>query len=1338
MEFRVLGPLEVHEAAGPLPLGSGRRLRTLLALFLSRPNQILSTDLLIESLWSEEPPPSAATAFRVHLTRLRTRLEPNRPRGAPSGRLVTEPSGYRLCVERDELDSLRFEQLVLLARRADTPSLAASAFAEADSLWRGAAFADLDHIDPVRAEAVRLQELRAGALEESFEIRLALGDHVALVGSIQQAVEDYPLRERLAGQLMLALYRSGRQAEALRAYARLRERLGEGLGIDPDVALSRLETAIVRHEPELDLGVLGSEPDRPPSIPGGAAAPARTTTVLVGGEVLGDIAAATGGRRIHGGGDEVAFAFASAADTLRCAVEVLRADRRATLGMAVGDWPLSDAARMSPVVRDAATLRHAASPGSVLASEAAALMAGPHAEFEFESPARVTMDDGTTAIAAAAQLASQESRTPLPSLLVEDDDFWFAGRAAELDLVDDERRTVEDGTFRVLLVSGEPGIGKTRLAAEAARLAHARDWTVLYGRCDEGVRTPFQPFVDTLEYFVSCTADDALAGRLGRHAGELSRLLPSLSERIIDLDAPLQSDPETERYQLFRAVADWLRSSARRRPTMLILDDLQWAAQPTLLLLRHLVRTRDLDGLFLLATYRDTKPERSETLDEVLGDLSLVRGVDRCRLAGLDEGAVYELLVHEAGMPGNEATEELAGLIHAETDGNPFFVHELIRYLAELGTFAQIHERPDVSGAVPPSVRDVVVQRLARLPSEVEDLLTAAAVIGRHFDVALLSLVSDTDEDDTLYLLDIAFDARLVHETGFDEYRFAHALVQSALYRPLTETRRVRLHRRVGEALERLTDERREQRLPELAHHFLEAAPAGVAAKATRYAMQASDAALGSLAFEDAANLCRRAQVTLDIARASGENLDPTCECDLMLRLGRAVLRAGQAGARATLLRAFGMARELDDPARMAEATLAINRGFFSRVGRTDHDLVAALEYAIAAQPPADDDVLARLLAALASELVWSDDGERRYQLSDDALAMARRIGDKHTIANVLLLRSMTIASPDTLAQRVAECDELLSIAEALHDPALEFQAAFHRSGTAMEAGNVEAASAMVELAGRLARELNQPSLLFHTSMMRTSRRILEGALDDAEQGASTTLELGQRANQGREAVIFFSELSLEIRRWQGRLREMLPEFADLAGVAGIDFSYPLVRYLYDAGEEERAIALYHEIMDRQPLPVRRDLLAGATLCNLAYLAARAGDAVHAPQIYDALAPLAGSFANTTVAKPVTEHFLGLLAASRHHDAIAEGHFAVAVAVEEKSGAPLLVAETQLEWARLLAASGGDPDRLAELIGAVDDAATAYSSVFLRRAAEELRSRPPRAGARPGLDVPPP
>jgi DNA-binding SARP family transcriptional activator len=1329
VDFRVLGPLEVHDGAGPLPLGSGRRLRTLLALFLSQPNRIFSADVLIESLWSEDPPPSAATALRVHLSRLRARLEPNRS-ATPSDRLVTEPAGYRLRVERDELDALRFEQLVALARRAESPSVATAAFAEAEALWRGPAFGDLDDIEFVRGEAARLQELRVNAIEESFDLGLALGEHAALVGRIRQAVDDHPLRERLAGQHMIALYRSGRQTEALRAYGQLRDRLGEELGIEPDVALARLETAIIRHEPELDLPVVAGGP------PVAAArrsdvGPTRTAAVLVArADLTVDAAASDAFARSGVGTEDAAIAFRSASEAVRCASELLARDRRTTIGLSVGEWPSSEPVGAAAVVVEAAALRHGADRGCVLASEAAMLMAGPHPELEFDPPYQVTIG-GSSTVVATGRLPARVQTAPLPGLLVDEEHFRFAGRTAELDLLDGMRRGVEDGAYQVVLVSGEPGIGKTRLAAEVAQLAHARDWTVLYGRCDEGVRTPFQPFVDALEAFVGGIPDDGLQGRLGAHAGELTRLLPSLGARVADAEAPLQSDPETERYRMFQAVADWLRTGARRQPLMLVLDDLQWAAQPTLLLLRHLVRLSDLDGLFVVATYRDTRPERSEELDEILGELSRVRRVERCELSGLDVAAVYELLVRNAGMDADRATEETAARIHAETAGNPFFAHELIRHLAEPGARALLRERGLGSDAVPASVRDVVAQRIAHLPREVEDLLTSAAVIGRHFDFALLRAVADTDEDTALYLLDRALEARLVQETGFDEYEFAHALVQSALYLSLSETRRVRLHRRVGEALEHLGAADAPKRLPELAHHFLESAPAGVGAQAVRYAMDASDAALASLAFEDAANLCRRGLAALEHAAADRSEIDPNFECDLVLRLGRAELRSGQLGARDTLLRAFALARELDDPSRMAQAVLAINRGWFSRIGRTDRKVVAALEDAIAAQQPDDSQVLAELLAALASEVVWSDDGERRYELSERALTMARRVGDERTIANVLLRRNLTIGSPDTLADRVAECDELLSIAERLRDPAIHFQAAFHRSGTAMEAGNVDAANAMVELAGRLAHELNQPSLLFHTSMMRTSRRILEGALDDAERGAFSTFELGQRANQGAEALIFFTELLLEIRRWQGRLGEMLGEFAELAGMAGIDFGYSLVRYLYDAGEHDRALALYHDVIGRQAFPPRRDLLAGATLCNLAYLAARAGDATHARLLYDALVPLAGSFANTTVAKPVTEHFLGLLATTLGDEAGAEQHFATAVAAHEKAAAPLLVAETQLEWLRLLVGTGTDPDRAGRMADAVVATATRCSASFLQAAVEALRPEP-RAAVPPG------
>ena len=518
----------------------------------------------------------------------------------------------------------------------------------------------------------------------------------------------------------------------------------------------------------------------------------------------------------------------------------------------------------------------------------------------------------------------------------------------------------------------------------------------------------------------------------------------------------------------------------------------------------------------------------------------------------------------------------------------------------------------------------------------------------------------------------------------------------------------MRLHGRVADALERVHADDLDEHLSELVYHYEDAKPE----KAVRYAIDAARAALDRLAFEDAANICRRGIQAAERARRAGVEVALTEEFDLLLALGKAELSAGQDG-RKTLLEAFELAAELNDAHRQAAAVLAVNRGFFSRFGRIDRKLVAALERAIAAQSTDDTTELAELLATLASEVVWADDAEQCVGLSDRALAMARRVGDTRTLARVLLLRNLTIASPDTLAQRVTDCDELLAIAETLHDPGLMFQAAFHRSGTAMEAGNVAAANEMVELAAQLAQELNQPSLMFLTSMMRTSRRILEGALDEAERGAHATLELGQRANQGGEATIFFTELLLEIRRWQGRLAEVLPDFVELAGVPGIDFGYSLVRYLYDAGEHDAALTHYRSIMRDQPIPPRRDLLAGATLCHLAYLAARAGDTKNAARIYDALTPLAGSFANTTVAKPVTEHFLGMLAATLGDVAAAEAHFSVAVAAHESVHAPLFVAETQVEWARLLADHGRDTERAAALGATAVETATRLGARFL-------------------------
>lgn len=255
MELRILGPTEVRHDGSAVTL-RGAKPRQLLVLLAMRPNRPVPAEELIEELWDGEPPPSAATALRVHVGRLRQVLEPARNPSAPSGRLPAGPHGYLLRIEPDELDVQRFERLLVLAREADAngdASVAVPRLTEALDLWRGAALADARDLGATRGEIARLEELRVVAIEELAEIRLALGEHALVIDALGAAIKEHPLRERLTESLMHALYRSGRHAEALRAYADLAHRLDEELGLEPSARLRRLEEDVLLQRPTLDF-----------------------------------------------------------------------------------------------------------------------------------------------------------------------------------------------------------------------------------------------------------------------------------------------------------------------------------------------------------------------------------------------------------------------------------------------------------------------------------------------------------------------------------------------------------------------------------------------------------------------------------------------------------------------------------------------------------------------------------------------------------------------------------------------------------------------------------------------------------------------------------------------------------------------------------------------------------------------------------------------------------------------------------------------------------------------------------------------------------------------------
>jgi class 3 adenylate cyclase/tetratricopeptide (TPR) repeat protein/DNA polymerase III delta prime subunit len=1055
--------------------------------------------------------------------------------------------------------------------------------------------------------------------------------------------------------------------------------------------------------------------------------------------VLVEAVGSHGGKVVKGRGDGIMAAFDGAADALAAAVSIQqgidRLSRRSPaavlvrVGISVGDVTWEDSDCFGVTVIEATRLCETAEGGQILLADLVRAMSRGRGGHDFNSVGSLKLK-GLPDPVPALELSwsAPTADEALPPALGASAGGCFVGRTAEFEALAAAWKQASEGSLRAVLVAGEPGVGKTRLAFELARRVHDDGGTVLYGRCEEDLGVPYQPFAEAIRTYVAACPLDDLVAHAEAHAGELTRLVPELARRVHDLPAPVEAEPEVERYRLFEAVAGLLATATRQAPVLFVLDDLHWAAKPTLLLLHHLVANRQPKTMLIVGTYRDTELGRDGThpLAGTLADLRRHECVERLALDGLDIGDSAAFVEAAAGQSLDERGLALVRALHGETEGNPFFIGEIMRHLIETGGLFQPDGRTwQPTGGelgLPEGVREVIGRRLARLSEDTNRTLSVASVIGHEFTLELVGAAADRDEEHVLEAVEEALAARLLAERpgSIDCFEFSHTLVRNVIYSELAESRRARLHRRVGEALENLVGARPDVRLTDLAHHFLVAAPTGVVHKAVRYSIEAADAAMASLAFEDTINLCRRGLAAVERARRDRMPIEDTDECDLLLRLGRAEVRAGRRGGRDTLLRAYEVACKLGDHRRLAEATLAESRGFFARMGRVDREIVEALETAIAAQPVDDSPVLAQLLATLASELVWAPDGERRFELSDQALAMARRCDDARTLARVLLLRDSTISAPDTLTERIAECDELLQIADQLQDPAIRFQAAFQRGGTAIESGDVDAASEMVDRADMLARELHQPTLVWQAGLMRTSRKILGGALDDAEQRAIETLESGRRANQDAEAFIFFTEQMLEIRRWQDRLGDMLADFRELAGVGRIDFGYSLMRYLYDAGEEEAAAACYDAVMERLPLPPRRDMLAATTLGNLAYLAARVGDGERAPSMYEMLLPFGDAFASTTVAKPAGWHHLGMLASTMGRSELAEDHFSLAVTLHEKARAPLLVAETKLEWARLLVGRGADLDRAAGLLDAVRSTATASGARFLERSCLDL------------------
>ena len=801
---------------------------------------------------------------------------------------------------------------------------------------------------------------------------------------------------------------------------------------------------------------------------------------------------------------------------------------------------------------------------------------------------------------------------------------------------------------------------------------------MLFGRCDEDLGVAFQPFVEALEEFLRSNPDLAV---LGRYAGEMARLVPVIHRQFPEADAPLHSDPETERYRLFDAVAAWLASLTARGPVLFILDDLHWAEKPTLLLLRHVMRSPEPMRLLVVGTYRDTDLGRSHPLAEVLADLRRDRGVERLALAGLDTAGITELMANAAGDRLDLRVGELAHLLLSETEGNPFFVQEILLSLVESGGLVQRNgvwttDREIAQLGIPEGVREVVGRRLGRLSEAANTVLSIASVVGQAVDVDVLVAVSALAEDAVIDALDEATAAALLRESASGTYEFTHALVRSTLYDELSATRRTRRHRQVGEFLEAHGGD-----AASLAYHFRRSGLSD--ARALDYASAAAERALEQRAFDQAAAFFSQ-------ALESAEDLDepPARRGALMIRLGTAQRMAAQPHYRETLLHAAAVASELGDADLLAEAALTNTRGQWSFAGEVDTERVRTLEAALTAVGHEDSSVRAKLLVQLGMEIFWQDPDLRRLEYADEALAMARRLEDEACLLAVLTSRQIACWTPERVPELAAELSELVSLVERIGGAVERAYVLGWGCIHALDMADAAGTEQMVESLEAVAEDSSNPSLRWLAATYRCMYVQVVGTGDDVEATATEALARGEEANEP-DAFLWYAPQLLTARMMQGRVAEVMDVVRQGAANPGLPIWQPVfARMLLYVGEIDEATEVMEPLLAvDDPLPYDGMwLLAHMFLGEVVSLI---GTPQQAAQQYGRLAPFAGRLGciGTAVRHSATLD-LATLAARAGQPGLAAEHFAAAHHQHMRMNSSFWVAESELAWGRFLLDSG--------------------------------------------------
>lgn len=1115
--MRVLGPLEADVDGRSVLLG-GPRQRAVLALLIAARGDVVSVDRMIEDLWRGEPPAKAIASLQSYVANLRRLLEPGRPPRAPASVLVSAAPGYAVRLDPDTVDAWRFERATAEARdlSARDPAAARTLLSDALGNWQGAAFAEFADEEWAVAEAARLTEVRLVAQELLVDTTLRSAPPADAVPAAEMLTRREPLREEGWRLLALALWGSGRQADALAALRRARTTLVDELGLDPGRALVELEEAVLAQR--LDL-------------------------------------------------------------------------------------------------------LHAATRAPEPAEPAPATITLPPAAEKWTDPAG-----------------------PL-----------FVGRDLELTEITEAAARAAAGEARVVLISGEPGAGKSTLMSRIADDLDPATWLIATGRCPETEGAP--PAWAWIEALAPLTE----IAPLNEHAEALAPLLGDAR--------PGADGAATGRFRMHRAACAWLRAVTRGRALAIVLDDLHRADAETLGLLVAVAEELTSARVLLVAAYRpsDVTDAQEDALAALAG-----RSPTRLHLDGLSEGDVERLVTSVCG---REVESGTVAWIAERTGGNPFYVRESARLLASEGSLA------GVARSVPEGVRDVLRRRLARLPAPAVTVLRLAAAVGREAEVEVLVGAADADEDGVLDALEAGVLTGLLTEPSPGRVRFTHALVRDTLYHDLSQVRLTRMHARVADALAALHPDDHAA----LAHHYARAGTSATAERAIAHSVKAAELATRRYAYDTATELYEQALSAFDRAPAQAMADRDAAKVALLTSLVRAQVQDGAvAHARDTRQKAAEIAQAAgrDDLLIAAfscwtEATPWLIRSYT----HIDERTVSLITGLLRTRPDLDPVVRCRLLETIVSEL--ENEGDPRSAAAAAELeALAATLDDPAMTALALTVRIKE--TPFELHPR-----EILDLAVRLvdlavsHDHLLAYRwyGEFVIARACWVLGDLPAMHRRLKAAYDLATTYQMVEGREVINVAYATLRHVAGDFEGAEAGYAAAYGLlARKGSINAEGAHALSVYTLRVSQ------DRHGEYADLAWALRERYG-PTVNDLAAAAlAREGRLKEAAEFWAQQSPPLRKDFYYSLYLSLRAMAVARVGTPEEVRQVRDELLPMRDSVpgaASLSVAMRPVAHLLGDLAVRLGDLGEAADCYRHAAEVARHRGAPVWAADAEKALAAL-------------------------------------------------------